>query len=93
MKLWTLRPRDDLGDDDPWSLWYSRPPQIIVRARSETQARALACAHARREDKTSPLPAWDKDVLTPWLSKRLTICEELNHLGEAGVVLAELRQP
>ena len=42
MKLWLLRPREDLPyDKDPWEPWYDKAFGFVVRAETEERARAI----------------------------------------------------
>lgn len=67
MKLWLLKRTDRIG--------YDECDGFVVRAKTETDARALAAEQAGDEGK---------DV---WLSPAVT-CTELTAKGEPGIVLS-----
>lgn len=82
MKLWILKPVDDMATTNikghevkrwTWDCVYG----IVVRARSEEKAREVAYHEAGDEGG---------DV---WLDPKLTSCEALTGKGESGVVLRD----
>ncbi len=85
MKLWLLRPRDDLSEqDDPW---WSRPDKVhgfVVCAETEQQAREIAHHNAGDENRTSaPTDA-------PWLDPKYSTCKQLlPDLGMEGVIIRD----
>jgi hypothetical protein len=89
MKLWLLRPRDDLPEqEDPW--WNRRDTVhgFVVRADTEQQARELAHKNAAQENRGSVCTA------APWLDPRYSVCEQLlPDVGVEGVIIRDLLPP
>ena len=84
MKLYLLRPREDMPERSPWEPWYDKCFGFVVRAESETEAREFADAGAGSENDDEK-----EGTLRPWLDKELSDCEELSDAGEAGVVISD----
>lgn len=74
MKLWHLLP---IGVGGHWSPWYDKAFGFVVRAESETEARALAAKVAGDEGEVA------------WTDKGSSTCIELTADGEAGVVIRD----
>ncbi len=89
MKLWLLRPRDDLPEqDDPW--WNRRDSVqgFVVRADTEEQARELAHLHAAQENSSAAFTA------APWLDPKYSVCQQLlPDVGIEGVIIRDLLSP
>lgn len=85
MKLWLMRPRDDLPEqDDPW--WNRRDSVhgFVVRADTEEQARDIAHQHAAEENRSSALTA------APWLDPKYSSCQQLlPDVGIEGVIIRD----
>lgn len=93
MKLWLLRPMENLpGDDDPWKPWYDKVFGFVVRAKNELEARKLGDANADHENRGTFLYKKTSNTLHPWLDEKYASCTELTNNGEPGVVIAERRE-
>lgn len=80
MKLWLLRPVDGLANhDNPWNPWYDKAFGSVIRAETETEARALAKAAAGDENRKGE----------PWLDAKYSTCVELTAEGPAEVVMED----
>ena len=91
MKLWLLKPVDDLHDDDPWSPWYDRCFGFIIRAGTEREAREIANQNAGEENRGEFLNEKIANTTTPWLDSKYSTCEVLTGDGEPGVILEDVR--
>ncbi len=81
MKLWILRPRKDLLEQDNlWKPWYDKVLGFVVRAETEEQARGYADKKAEGEND---------DGDRPWLDPNMSTCNELTPEGEEGVVMRD----
>jgi len=78
MKLWLLRPRDDLGKDNPWDPWYDKPFGYVVRAETKEDARKVADADSRGDMR--------KGV---WLEMKYSTCVELMSTGPAEIIIKD----
>lgn len=85
MKLWLLRPRDDLSDqDDPWWKRHDKAHGFVVRAETEQQAREIAHQQAGAENRTSALTD------APWLDPKYSTCKQLlPDVGMEGVIVRD----
>jgi hypothetical protein len=82
MKLWLLKPRDNLPENDnPWEPWDKKALGFVVRAETEAQARRLAHLHAGAENHSA---------ITPWLEPDYSSCTELAAAGEPGIVMCDV---
>lgn len=81
MKWWLLRPIDKDAQEGPWDPWYDRAFGFVVRAETETQARALATTKGGQEVSVEP---------TSWTDPGLSSCIELAIDGPAEVVLSDV---
>jgi hypothetical protein len=79
MKLWLLRPMDDTLE--PWMPWHDRMFGFVIRAESESKARAVASRNAGDEGPKA------------WLLPNNSKCVELLPDGEEEVVLEEYNPP
>jgi hypothetical protein len=85
MKLWLLRPLDDLPEDDnPWEPWYDKAFGFVVRAETEDEARVISATEGGDENRARRSPTG-----SPWLDPCLSSCIELAPGGEAGVVIMD----
>lgn len=90
MKLWLLRPRDDLPEnDDPWEPDYDKSHGFIIRAADEDQARAIAMQNAGDEKYGRRDDMLGSDTTTPWLDGKYSTCDELSVDGEAGMLMRD----
>lgn len=78
MRLWILRPVEGLPKaDSPWEPWYDRTFGFVVRAETESDARAIASEEAGEEGTTV------------WMEPKYTTCKELLPEGVAGLVMRD----
>jgi hypothetical protein len=89
VKLWILRPREDLPGDDPWSPGFDKTFGFVVCAELEEDARRLADSEAGGEN--SRLFAW-APLSHPWLDALYSTCEELLATDEPGIILQDYRR-
>ena len=91
MKLWLLKPRENLPEDDnPWNPWYDKAFGFVVRATDRAQARALA--NKAGGDETGPTShSVYRHGGDAWLHPKYSTCEELIAEGPEGVVLRDFR--
>jgi hypothetical protein len=81
MKIWALKPRDGLPEEDnPWEPWYDKVFGFVVRAGSEGEARRLANEQGGNENRHK---------VNPWLDPKFSTCEELPVDGKPGIILRE----
>lgn len=85
MKLWLLRPVEDLPDDNnPWEPWYEKTFGFLVRAESEQEARRLAHDNADGENHCRTA-----NTTQPWLEQQYSTCIELLAEGERGIIISD----
>lgn len=90
MKIWLLRPVDELTkNDNPWNPWYDKAFGFVVRAETEVEARALAHADAGDENREGLLSAKTAYTTQPWLEAKYSTCVELLSDGDAEVVMKD----
>ncbi len=90
MRLWILRPVEDLDkDDDPWTPWYDKAFGFVIRADTETEARQLAHDDAGDENRGEFLREKISKTTEPWKDVKYTTCIELIKQGEKGVVIQD----
>lgn len=90
MKLWILRPVEDLPKGyGPWEPWYDKAFGFVVRAETEEEARKFAHECAGDENRGTFLGGKTADTNSPWLKAKYSTCVELRTEGEAGVVLQD----
>ena len=82
MKLWILRPVEDVPYKNPWEPWFDKMVGAVVLAETEQQARQLA--HEAAGDENSEL-----ENVNPWLDADYSSCVELTADGAAGVVIMD----
>jgi len=86
MKIWLLRPKDNLPEDDrennPWEPWYDKAFGFVVRAETELLAREIAGKNGGDETDGK---TWHGG--NPWLDPLYSTCEELLGPGKPGVIL------
>jgi len=75
MKLWLLRPIENLKND-PWAPWYDKAVGFVVAAETAKNARQIA--NADGGDETGPIK---NDIYRtggdPWLNAAQSTCIEL----------------
>jgi hypothetical protein len=92
MKLFILRPVDDLPiDDNPWEPWFDKNFGFVIRSASEEAARQIADANAQNENSATFMGRPLSQCLRPWLDPRYSTCSELTTDGDVGVVIFDLR--
>ncbi len=91
MKLWLLRPREDLpAYDNPWEPWYDKTFGFVVRAASEDDARELADSHGGAEVDRYWSEDENRAMSKPlWRESRYATCVELTPDGEPGIVIED----
>ncbi len=78
MKLWLLRPNEDLNkDDNPWDPWYDKCFGFVIKAGSVASARVIADGNAGDENRGEFQGQKTADTIAPWLSDQYSTCEEL----------------
>lgn len=87
MKLWILRPVEELDDDNPWDPIYDKTFGFVIRAETEDQARSIAHSNGRDENANTVLDDPDSSVKKPWKDPEYSTCVELLVNGDVGVVL------
>ena len=92
MKLWLLRPVNDLKPkDNPWDHWYNKAFGFVVRAETEEIARQYAHANAGDENRGEFLSEKIANTKQPWIDPLYTTCVELVSDGIAGVVITDFK--
>lgn len=76
MKLWLLRPRDDLVTS-PWHPWYDKAFGFVVRAETEDAARCVASAECGDEKPNA------------WLDEKFSTCIPLEASGDCEIVVRD----
>jgi hypothetical protein len=88
MKLWLLAPIDISSKNSLWEPWFDKCFGMVVRAKTEQAARALAQANAREEENAGP---WGSEMgKRAWLDSEISTCEELTGKGEEDVILQDV---
>lgn len=75
MKLWHLKPVDD--DSGPWKPWYDKVFGMVVRAKTEADARKAASDEAGCEGRGA------------WTDPELSSCVELLKGGDPEVIIRD----
>ncbi len=88
MKLWLLRPIEDLRPN-PWNPWYDKCFGAVVAAETDEQARLLV--EAGDEDQSRRTRLDMKHRVNPWLHSELSTCIELEAGTEAGQIIQDFR--
>ncbi len=105
MKLWLLRPVENLNkDDNPWDPWYDKCFGFVIKAESVEHARVIADGNAGDENRGEFMGKQTAATTAPWLTSHYSTCEELllstevldfMHLGKepsvdgSGIVIAD----
>jgi hypothetical protein len=84
MKLWLIKPRDNLPEKNPWSPWYDKTFGFVIRAESEEKARKIA--HKNAGDEIN-----EHKKLKPWLDPSLSQRIKLTKKGKEQMILKEHR--
>jgi len=86
MKLYILRPQDNLPEDDnPWEPWYDKAFGFIVQAETLEEARMLA--HMEAGDENRKRVTYEEQ--TPWLDSRYSTCQELKPRDTSSVIMRD----
>ena len=83
MKLWLLRPIHD-ADVDLWEPWYDKCFGFVIRASTESAARAATKGNFGDESYSHGI-----DRFNPWLDKKYSTCVELKPSGKAGIIIRD----
>lgn len=91
MKLYLIRPNEDLPkDDNPWEPWYDKAFGFVVRAETEQQARRMA-----QDNHGDENDVWGENSVThciePWLKDKYTSCVEITQDGPAEMIIRDYR--
>ena len=85
MKLFLLKPKDGLEDNDnPWKPWYNRCFGVVVMADSPTAARHIAEEHEFGEASPS------SGIVGAWTNSRYSSCSELKPQGSEGIIIQDI---
>ncbi len=91
MKLWILRPREDIKlNDNPWEPWYDKTFGFVVRAENEQKARELANENGGDENRGEFMRTKIANTITPWLDPDYSTCIELMPDGDEGLVMQDI---
>jgi hypothetical protein len=89
MKLWILRPKSGLDENNsPWEPWYDKAFGFVVRAKTEKQARQIANDHGGNETGKISLRVY-RTGGDPWLNPDESTCIELNSDGDEEMILCD----
>lgn len=95
MKLWLLRPIEYEDGDTPDQLWipqWDRAFGFVVRAETESEARAIAQANAGDEASERHIAWLGLSAATrAWTSAEHSTCVELVPDGQPGVVIRDFK--
>jgi len=81
MKLYLLKPREDLVEkDNPWNPWYDKYFGFVVRAETVKKAREYANRDAADENM---------GTINPWLLSKYSTCKVLKETGKPGVIISD----
>jgi len=88
MRLWLLRPRDDLPEvrdehANPWYPWHDKYFGFVIRAETEERAREMA-----QVDGGDEIGCQWHDIAA-WLSPEYSTCTELTADGDEGIVIKD----
>jgi len=91
MTLYLLEPVEDLQkEDDLWSDYYGCVFGMVIRAQTEIEARKIAQKEGgfetERVDKNQIVK------LFPWHDPKYTTCVELTPVGDAGLIVKDMRE-
>jgi len=97
MKLWILRPRKDLPDEDwedtfknPWEPWYDKTFGFVVRANTGAEARGIAQVKTYGDEVGKKWDGWNRIPTIPaWTDPQYSTCVELTADGTIGVVMKD----
>jgi len=89
MKLWLLRPVDNLTrEDNPWEPWYDKAFGFVVRAETEEDAREMANKCGGDETGKAQRVVY-RTGGDPWLYPKYSTCIELTAEGESDVIITD----
>lgn len=81
MKIWLLKPRIKLPQENPWNPWYDKTFGVVVRAETEESARLIAGLGSKYEDMGDA-----------WTNPNWSTCVELTPNGPEEVILSDVRK-
>lgn len=90
MKLWLLKPTENLPEgDNPWKPWYDKVFSFVARAETEEAARKYADCEAGDEGRDEFLGSKIANTTHPWLDSKYSICVELTAEGKSGIIIRD----
>ena len=91
MQLWILRPVETRPQgDDPWEPWYDCAFGFVVRAETETSARALVEEQAGDEKHNGfDLEKRKYNLTRAWLDGKYSTCVPLIAEGSEEVIMQD----
>ena len=91
MKLWLLRPKENLApSDDPWRPRYDKSFGFIIRAPDKKTARQMAHESAGDENRGEFLDKKIANTTKPWLDSKYSKCAVLTPEGDQEVIMQDL---
>jgi hypothetical protein len=93
MKLFLLKPQENLPEDNAWEPWFDKIFGFVIVANNEIEARQLAHKYGGSETGTLSYGIY-RTGGNPWLDPIQSSCIELiaNNYKEADIILSDLRQ-
>ena len=92
MKLWLLRAKEDLPEDDnPWIPDWDKTFGFVIRAVTEEEARGLANVLGGEENPEGMYQIGSHNKVGPWLDPRYSTCTELTAEGPPGFIIQDHR--
>lgn len=91
MKLWLLRPVNDLPEgDNPWEPWYDKAFGFVVRAETEEDARKVADENSGDEKRGEFLREKIANTTAPWIDAKYSTCIELTADGPQEMIIQDV---
>jgi hypothetical protein len=81
MKLFLLRPADNLPKKNPWETPYDKSSGFVIRAKTKAEAREIANRNAGGENQES--------IKNVWLNPKWSTCKELTTEGDAELIMED----
>lgn len=78
MKTFILRPKKDLGEDNPWEPWYDKNFGFVINADTEKEARKIA-----QENGADETYMWNA-----WIDENYSTCVELSKESK-GIIMKD----
>lgn len=90
MKLFILRPKYDLKDEDnPWKPWYDKCFGFVISAENEEEARNIAHENGCDENRGWFCDRKISNTQSPWKEEKYSSCKELIDM-EKGIIMADI---